>query len=256
MSRFFQILTLCITGCFFHAGIVYSQEWQDSLNQARRLYKQGNFKESLRTYKNSERIAPADADFSEEMGQTAYKAGDYKAAEENYERMAQRAKTNKDKQRAYSNLGEARMHTKNYAGAAESYKQVLRMDPGNEKARQGLMEAQRLDRLQQKQNQKNQQQDQPSKENQNQQQNQQQNQNQNQQQNQGQSQNNAQNQKDQQQQQNQNNNTSQNNAPQKKLADKQTERKLDELSRQEAGTKKRLDGSKGKSSGKSARKDW
>jgi Ca-activated chloride channel family protein len=73
-------------------------------------------------------------------------------------------------------------------------------------------------------------------------------------------------QQQQQQQQQQNNQDNQDNqnkpnkeqqqSNQSKLQDKETERKLDELSKQEQAIKKRLNGSKGKKNGQQSTKDW
>lgn len=217
------ILFLCFQG--------FSQDWEEELNQARKLYKAGKYKEALKYYKSAEKLAPKDVDLSEEKGQTAYRAGDFKTASECYERQANNSKNANNQLRAKTNLGESRMKQQDYQGAVDVYKDILRKDASNEKARQRLMEAQRLLKQQQKsqQDKQNQQQDQKQQEKQN-----QSNQN----------------------QQNQQKDSQQQKSGQQKLQDKETERKLDELSKQELGTKKRLDGSKGISSGNKAKKDW
>jgi tetratricopeptide (TPR) repeat protein len=236
-------IVLIFCGVCFTSSLGFAQEWKDSLNRARALYKAGNYKEALKYYKSSERLAPNDVDLSEEMGQTAYKAGDFKTAETCFEEVAAKAETKEKRLRANTNLGETRMQQRNYEGAIEAFKNVLRENPSNEKARQRLMEAQRMKRQQDsKKNQTNKEQQQE------------------QQKEQQQNKENKQNcDKPNQNQQNQNSSQKQANKPNtgdQKLQDKQTERKLDELSRQELGTKKRLDGSKGTKGGKRAGKDW
>lgn len=215
----------------------FSQDWESELNQARKLYKSGKYQEALKYYKSAEKLAPKDVDLSEEKGQTAYRAGDFKTASECYERQVNNTKSASDQQRAKTNLGESRMKAQDYQGAVAVYKDILRNNASNEKARQRLMEAQRLLKQQQQsqQDQKNQQ---------------------NQQQQQNQEKKNEQNQANQNQQNQQKESPQQQTSGQQKLQDKETERKLDELSKQELNTKKRLDGSKGTSSGNKARKDW
>ena len=71
----------------------FGQEWKDTLNEARRLYKKGNYKEALKYYKRAERLAPNDVDLSQEIGQTAYRANDFETAAENFERQANNAST-------------------------------------------------------------------------------------------------------------------------------------------------------------------
>ena len=196
----------------------FGQEWKDTLNEARKLYKKGNYKEALKYYKRAERLAPNDVDLSQEIGQTAYRANDFGTAAENFERLANNAPTKEKEISARASLGESRMKQQDFQGAIDAYKDVLRLDQDNEKARQRLVEAKRL-LEQQKKEQQNKQDKEQNQDKQNQQ---------------------SQKQK----------------SEQKKLQDKETERKLDEFSKQELNTKKRLDGSKGTTGGKRARKDW
>ncbi|MDF3027884.1 MAG: Tetratricopeptide 1 repeat-containing protein [Fluviicola sp.] len=240
--------TLIIISCVL-TFTSFGQEWKDTLNEARRLYKKGNYKEALKYYKRAERLAPNDVDLSQEIGQTAYRANDFGTAAENFERQANNAQNKEKEISARTSLGESRMKQQDFQAAIDAYKDVLRLDQDNEKARQRLVEAKRLLEQQKKeqQNKEDKANKEQNKDNQNQQQNNnQQNQNQNQQ-----------NSKDKQQNQNQQNQQSQQQkSEQKKLQDKETERKLDEFSKQELNTKKRLDGSKGTTGGKRARKDW
>nr|WP_294857898.1 tetratricopeptide repeat protein [uncultured Fluviicola sp.] len=219
----------------------FGQEWKEPLNEARRLYKKGNYKEALKYYKRAERLAPNDVDLSQEIGQTAYRANDFETAAENFERQANNAPTKEKEIRARTSLGESRMKQQDFQGAIDAYKDVLRLDQDNEKARQRLVEAKRL--LEQ---QKRQEQNKQDKENEEQNKD-----------NQSQPNNNQKDQKDSKDKQNQQDQKSQQQkSEQKKLQDKETERKLDEFSKQEQNTKKRLDGSKGTTGGKRARKDW
>jgi tetratricopeptide (TPR) repeat protein len=200
--------------------LLFGQNWKDTLNQARKYYEQGKYKEALKYYKSAEQIAPKDVDLSIEKGQTAYKAGDYKTAAESFERKANSTTNMGQQQKMRSNLGESHMKQQNYQGAVEAFKEVLRHDSNNEKARQRLMEAQRLLKQQQQQQQQQQQNNQDNQDNQN------------------------------------KPNKEQQQSNQSKLQDKETERKLDELSKQEQAIKKRLNGSKGKKNGQQSTKDW
>lgn len=240
----------------------FSQEWRDSLNHARELYKGGKYKEALKYYKSAERLAPNDVDLSEEKGQSAYRAGSYKEAEEAFRSAAGKLTDKKRKSSAYNNVGNSRMKQRDYAGAEESFKESLRLNPENEKARQGLAEAKRLKKKQEEE-QKKQQQNNNSEENQG------ENGNNNSSSSKGlkpQSGNNGQKQQPGSQQNNERQEGESKNDSQKqsaqqgnsgqKLTDKQTERKLDELMRQEMDAKKRMDGAKGKTNGTKAKKDW
>ena len=74
MKTLLLLLTLSFVATT-HSG--FAQEWRDTLNRARELYKSGKFKEALKYYKSAERLAPNDVDLSEEKGQSAYRAGSY-----------------------------------------------------------------------------------------------------------------------------------------------------------------------------------
>ncbi|MNK12818.1 Tetratricopeptide repeat protein [compost metagenome] len=243
------ILLLC-----FSAFSSFGQDWKETLNEARKLYKKGNYKEALKYYKRAERLAPNDVDLSQEIGQTAYRANDFDTASEQFERQAGKAETKEKVVRARTSLGESRMKQQDYESAIDAYKDVLRLDSDNEQARQRLVEAKRLQKQkcknktkEQEQDNKDQQdkKDQDQKKNDQNQKDQPNQKNQKEDKDQGQSKNNQQNQNQQDQK-----------GEQKKLQDKETERKLDEFSKQELSTKKRLDGSKGTTGGKKARKDW
>lgn len=229
------ILFLCV------AFDGHTQVWQDTLNKARKCYEDGKYKEALKYYKSLDTIAPKNVDLSQEKGQTAYRAGDFATATESFQRYADKQTDTKKKVRATLNTGSSQMKEKNFDGAIESFKTSLRLDPDNEKARQLLVEAKRLKKQQEEKEQKEKQ-DQDKKSGSGKDQNQDKNQN-------NQNNQNSQNQKDSKDQKSQD-------AKSGQLQDKQTERKLDELSRQEQGTKRRLEGGKGKKGGKTARKDW
>ncbi len=72
-----SLLLVCLSFAF--SG--YSQHYQDTINAARNASNQGQYKKALKYYKSAERITPKEVDLSQEMGQTAYKAGDFETAE-------------------------------------------------------------------------------------------------------------------------------------------------------------------------------
>lgn len=242
---------------FVVPNMVFSQDWKDSLNVARKFYKEGKYKEALKYYKSADKLKPNDVDLSQEMAQAEYRADEYENASKNYDKVAENSKNPKQKSSVMTNSGTAKMKTKDYAGAEESFKQALRLDPSNEKARQQLVEARKARKKQEEEQKKNNcknPQDQKD-------QGEQQKQNQGGQQNkQDQQKGNSQNQQKGQQKpqdgqgdKNQKDQKGQNGKS--KLGDKQTDRKLDELTRQEMGTKRRIEGSKGNGSG-TAKKNW
>lgn len=243
---------------FVVPNMVFSQDWKDSLNVARKFYKEGKYKEALKYYKSADKLKPNSVDLSQEIAQAEYRADEYENASKNYDKAAENSKNSKQKSSVMTNSGTAKMKTKDYAAAEENFKQALRLDPSNEKARQQLVEARKArkkqeeeQKKQEQKKQQNQPQDQGNQQNQGGQQNKQD-------QKQGNSQNQQKGQQKPQDGQGDKNQKDQNGKGQNgksKLGDKQTDRKLDELTRQEMGTKRRIEGSKGNGSG-TAKKNW
>jgi Ca-activated chloride channel family protein len=227
----------------FAATLGLSQDWKKDLNEARKLYKESKYGESLKKYRSAQKQAPKDVDLSDEIAQSSYKANEFEKAEKVYNQSSSKKGNAAQKARTYHNLGNSKLKQKKYDEAVEAYKESLRNNPNDEETRYNLSEALKKKKAQQQQeNKKKQQQNQPP-----------QNQNQPNQQNQQNKQ--SQNQQNQNQQQNQ----SQRNKEQQSkslLSDKKTERMLDELVKREMETKKKLDGNKGKSSKNTSGKDW
>lgn len=227
----------------------FGQEWRDSLTVARKAYNAKNYEKAHRYYQSAQRKAPEGVDLSDEIGQSAYKSHQYEQAEKIYQQSSSSSADKKKKAANYHNLGNSRMRKKDYQGAVEAYKEALRNNPSDEQTRYNLSEAIRQVNQESKQN-KNQDQQQENQDNQenNQGKNQQENQN-------GQKQN-----------QNQSNNSqSKSGAPKgdpksgdgsPKLQDKAVEKKLDELMKQEANTKRKLSGRSSDGGSTKSGKDW
>jgi len=227
--------------------ISWGQNWRDSLSAAHTAYKEGKYKEAQEKFVSAQRLAPEGVDLSKDIGTSAYRSGDYSSAEKAFHAAINKSSTPEEKSRKWHNIGNAQIKQKNYQGAVDSYKQALRDNPSDEKARYNLAEAKRRLKKQEEEQQQNQQQNQQQDKNQQNQQNSQDDQNQNQQ-NQNQNQQN-QNQQGQQTPSNSQNQSNQNNqggrassSEAQKLSSKKTERMLDELMKKEMETKRRMHG--------------
>ena len=229
------------------SGVIHSQQWRDSLDAARKAYKEEKYLDALKYYKSAQKNAPENIEFSDEIGQTAYKARQFDIAEKIYRQNASNKLSKQEKANNWHNAGNALMKKQNYSDAVEAYKESLRLNPADEETRYNLSEAIR----QMKQTEKKQQ-------NRN-------KQNSNQQQNQGQQ--GSQGAQDDKQQkgnqqkgnQGENNNfdnqDSQNNS-QGQLTDQSVEKLLDKLTKEESETKRRLATGGNKSKGNKSGKDW
>ncbi len=233
-------------GFILYGFAVFGQEWRDSLDIARDAYKKEEYSKALKYYESAQKKAPENIDLSDEMAQSAYKAREFETAEKIYQQSSNSKKSAQQKADNYHNLGNARMKKKDYQGAVDAYKESLRANPNDDNTRYNLSEA-----IRQLKNQQQQEQKQQNQQNQNQQQQNQQNQ---QQQNQQQ-----QNQKNEQKNQNgqpQNSDGSPKENGKGQLPNKTVDKMLDKLTKDEAETKRKVNGTNGKNSTTSSGKDW
>lgn len=232
----------------------FGQEWRDSLTVARDAYKAKNYGKALKYYKSAQKNAPEGIDLSEEIAQSAYRDHQYEMAEEIYKQTAQTKKSEKQKAADYHNLGNAQMRKKDYQGAVESYKESLRKNPNDAETRYNLSEAMR--QLQNQQKDKNQDQsDQDQNESENEDENQNENGNKGDKQNQ-QNQQNGKDGKPKNQKGQKGGNPKNSGKGEAKLQDKAVEKKLDELMKQEADTKRKLSGRSDEGGSTKSGKDW
>lgn len=213
-----------------------SQEWRDSLKVARNLYKQKDYSKALAYYRSAQKNAPKELDFSDEIGQTAYKAKEFETAEKTFQQSGFSKKNQSDRSRTYHNLGNSRMMKKDYQGAIDAYKEALKNNSTDEETRYNLSEA--IRRLKKEQQKKNNDQDKSSPEN---------NSNDDKKQNDHSNQKNPQNNKDSQ---------GEGNDASGELPRRSIERLLDQIMKAEAQTKRKMGhGQKGSGSTQSG-KDW
>ncbi|TNF46757.1 MAG: tetratricopeptide repeat protein [Bacteroidetes bacterium] len=260
------------------SGMIYSQEWRDSLETARTLYKKKDYGKALKYYESAQKKAPEGVDLSDEIGQSAYKARQFELSEKIYQQNTSNKRSEKQKSENYHNLGNSKMQKEDYQGAIDAYKSALKNNPDDEETRYNLSQAiRRLKAKKEKEEKNNQDQDQ------NQDQQNQDNKNQNgKDQNQGKGNQNKgnQNPKDGNQNQSQNgqngkgnkdpktgkgtnkNNNDPNGNPNdkmnngSKIPNKSVERMLDQLMKAEASTKRRIGGNKGDVGTNKSGKDW
>lgn len=250
--KWILLFVVCSLGLSLQA-----QSWEDSLQKGKQLYKEGKYPQAYSTLLEAQKVAPEGVDLSKDIGNAAYRSGDYKTAKSAFKSAASAEESDMKRAQKWHNVGNSQMKEKDYAGAVDSYKNALRADPTNDKTRYNLAEAKRRLKKQQEEQKKNQ----DNKENQDQNQNENQNQNQDQN-NQNQDSQNGDKQENNQDQQNQNN--SQNSGDQssqansQKLSNKKTDRMLEELLKKEMETKRKVRGvnSEGKNEEVKSGKKW
>ncbi len=136
----------------------FAQQWVDSLKVARTAYKNKEYDKANRYYRSAQNLAPKDVDLSEEIAQSTYRSRDFDNAEKVYQQAASEKKDKLEKAKMQHNLGNTRMKKKDYSGAIEAYKDALRNNPNDEETQYNLSEAIRQKKQQEdkKNNQQNQ----------------------------------------------------------------------------------------------------
>lgn len=233
---FYIVLLVC---GLVHSLPLYGQAWQDSLNTGKEAFQVGEFKAAMRAFKNAQDIAPKGVDIQELVNQSAYKAANYDEAVKGYSQSLKQAKTAQEQTKANYNLGNAQFKNKNVDAAIESYKDALRKDPSNEKARYNLAYAMQQKNKQNKQNQQQNQQNKSQQQNNS-------NQDQKQQKQQGQDGKNKQNKEP------------QHTPPENDMGESQADRLLDALNQADKNTQKKLNKKKDSTGvvGIAKQKDW
>ena len=204
-------------------SLSFSQQWRDTLDDARKAYKQKEYPKALKLYRKAQKIAPKAIDLSNEIAQSAYKSKSFADAEKIYTKPTNGKLGKLKNAQKFHNIGNSRMKQQNYQGAIESYKTSLRNNPYDSQTRYNLSEA--IRKLKKKQNKDNPKSN-PKPQNQP---------------------------KGNPKSKNQPENKSPNNSPNQKLVD----RMLDKLSKQESATKQKLSGkNKGEKGQATTGKDW
>jgi tetratricopeptide (TPR) repeat protein len=227
-------MRILLTFIFFIGSFfAQSQEWKKSLMDARKCYKKGQFSEAVENYRKAISKAPKEIDLSEELAQAHYKSREFKAAEKEFEKSLNSAKTKNTTASKHYNIGNSRMKSRNYSGAVDAYKQALRLNPNDKKTKYNLSEAIRRVKSERKKKQQkpdSKQKDKQQKNEKNQQKN----------------------------QQNQNKDPKQSDAKNDKgsLSQRAVDRMLDKLMKDETTTKRKLNKNKQASSNSNSGKDW
>jgi tetratricopeptide (TPR) repeat protein len=133
-----RFLTIII---FFSVFLTFGQDWKVKLQEARKSYQSGDFSESYQQYLEAQKVAPNVVDFSNEIGQAAYKSGNFDKSIEHFNSFTENNKNKKVSSNDYHNLGNSQMKAKKYQEAIESYKKALRKNPTDQETRYNLSEA-------------------------------------------------------------------------------------------------------------------
>lgn len=144
-----------VTLMVFMGITVFGQSEKSMVDEGNRAFYKNHFSQAIELYQNAERkgesfIAPLN------LGNALYKNKQPNDAQEAYNRALQKAKKPLDKSEIYFNKGVVYQNNKHIQECVEAYKNTLRINPEDERARQNLQHAlralQHANREQQQQN--------------------------------------------------------------------------------------------------------
>jgi len=136
MNKFYLFILL---GFFGHVS--FSQQWVDSIMLARKAYKSKDYITADRIYTSHYKKSKTKGGIDEELAQTKYRQRDFKGAIHFYDKKLKSAKSTQEKARIHHNLGNAQFEKGDYKRAIDSYKSSLRLNPSDQKTRYNLSEA-------------------------------------------------------------------------------------------------------------------
>lgn len=221
----------------------FGQHWVDSIKNANKAYKKGDYADAESIYHRHYKKAKAKGGLDEELAQTEYRMRDFNRALKHYTRKYQKSNSKKDKARLKHNIGNAYFEKGDYKKAINAYKESLRINPNDEETRYNLSQALRRSNEEQKQNKPQPPKKNPPKKNQD--------------KNQNKNKNNKDSNQNKKDKSNQNPSQSSPNQDPGRLPKREVEKKLDELARKEGETRRKMSGTHSKKSQKNhGKKDW
>jgi len=140
-----HLLLVIIVLCFSQS---FAQSWRYNIETARKYYAAKDYPNAYKTYQQVVKQLPKNMHLDAEIGQAAYKAGDFAKASSYFAKQKKAVRTKKA--RLNHNLGNANMQQKNYEKAIEAYKESLRNNPNDEQTRYNLALAKQKNKNEQK----------------------------------------------------------------------------------------------------------
>jgi tetratricopeptide (TPR) repeat protein len=140
-----QLATIVALFSLFTA---HAQDGKKMLNEANALFRQGQYAAADSLYRiamNDKRFAP---ESSFNLGDALYRQGKYTEAITAFNKAIEGSSDPTLKSDAWHNIGNSKFLNQDYEGAANAYKQALRLDPERDDTRQNLASA--MSRMQKK----------------------------------------------------------------------------------------------------------
>lgn len=129
MKKFF---TYCLILISF---AVNAQKKDNYLPKANEEYAKKNYIDAEANYRISQSKNPGKAASTYNLANSIYEQNQPEEAANSYLKATKEAKTRPEKHKAWHNLGNAAMKTKNYSAAVQAYKNALINDPSDDESR-------------------------------------------------------------------------------------------------------------------------
>lgn len=132
----------------------YSQNAKSSIVKGNKAYKENNFNDAEKEYRDALKGADKNATADYNLGNALYRKDNSEEAAKSYDNAIQNTTDNNIKQQAFYNKGVAFQKAKKLPECIIAYKNALILNPQDEDARQNLQRALKDQQQQQQQNQK------------------------------------------------------------------------------------------------------
>lgn len=133
----------------------YSQNAKSSIVKGNKAYKENNFNDAEKEYRDALKGADKNATADYNLGNALYRKDNSEEAAKSYDNAIQNTTDNNIKQQAFYNKGVAFQKAKKLPECIIAYKNALILNPQDEDARQNLQRALKDQQQQQQQNQRN-----------------------------------------------------------------------------------------------------
>ena len=131
----------------FTAAAVQAQRLPERslVRKGTRQYNKGNYEQAIGRYEEALKAAPGQFEATYDLGNALYKAERFDRAEQTMmQAAADSLRSDTERAEAFYNLGNAQFKQKKYKEALESYKQSLRLNPGDMEAKYNYAYTKRL----------------------------------------------------------------------------------------------------------------
>ena len=131
----------------FTAAAVQAQRLPERslVRKGTRQYNKGNYEQAIGRYEEALKAAPGQFEATYDLGNALYKAERFDRAEQTMmQAAADSLRSDTERAEAFYNLGNAQFRQQKYKEALESYKQSLRLNPGDMEAKYNYAYTKRL----------------------------------------------------------------------------------------------------------------